>query len=182
MNETIIFIAFLVGGAILSYLWRSFDRFSSIRTDITRNLTQPFVAASQGSHVKIVAGELFHNSWNSDAVIEAVEEALKRGTTIDIICGPEIDKSSEKFLEMAKANRSKIRFYQCDKRPEEHFKIVNDEEVWIEAYHPEFTSGSNRVIHSNSADIVQNAVEQFNRLMKSATQKQVEDLFRREIN
>lgn len=80
--------------------------------------------------IKIVAGELASQFYLNPQIIQALEERIARGVTIEIIHGPDADEESATTL-----HSLGIKLYEHGPRPTIHFMVVDGKHARVEESH-----------------------------------------------
>lgn len=85
--------------------------------------------------IQIVGGNLHHEFYSDDKIINDLDQALQRGVKIEVVCGPEIDKKNDKLVNLAQ-NRKHFKISHLPYYPKRHFMIIDRRHVRKEKKHP----------------------------------------------
>jgi len=111
------------------------------------------------SNLFLVSGEM-HKYFSQTSFRNAVEDAVNnRKIKVQIICGPNVDQACSDFLNFAVKNKN-ISVYKSQRRPVDHFRIKDGEELFIEERHDPGTE-SKFIYYTNNKKIVNDYIKKF---------------------
>lgn len=82
------------------------------------------------SRIKVVSGELPYEVYCNNGLVEVMQQALKKGCTIEIIAGPSAERESLEFF-----SSHGISVYVLEEWPSRHFAVVDGKHVRLEEPH-----------------------------------------------
>jgi len=92
------------------------------------------------SSIRIVSGILNHDFYDDDRIIGALEKAVDRKVSVEIISGPEIDEKSKRILDLNK--QGKIKILKLQNTPELHYSIIDEKHARLENFHSTYDEES----------------------------------------
>lgn len=85
--------------------------------------------------IRVVGGDLYHEFYNDDRVMEALKKVLSSNVKVEVICGPKIDEQDTTFIDLEKQSDS-LTIDHLSYNPKRHFMIVDKRGVRLEEEHP----------------------------------------------
>jgi len=108
------------------------------------------------THIKIRAGELSHDAWSDESIISALEAAVKKGSMVRILFGPDYDVKNIQYI--GRFYNKNITYRLVENRKMPHYTIIGKKHLHIEGPHePLQKSGRYSIITRSRRD-----VEKFN--------------------
>jgi hypothetical protein len=130
-----------------------------------------FEKLEDGGRLDLVMGNMNYLVTSDSAPI--LESALKKEVKIRIINGPLVDQRSEKFFQLL--DNPKVELYIYRPRPEPHFRIINQKELYIEEPHKPFVDEGYR--YTRSKRLLKEYIYIFNHLLSHSAKANVSDVF-----
>ena len=104
-----------------------------IETSI-QSCVELFKKAQKEGSIKIVGGELGHEFYRDPRIVSALNEAMDRNVSIEVIYGPEMDPVTEELMRKL-WEEGKLNLWCLKERYPNHFMVVDDKFVSVEDFH-----------------------------------------------
>jgi len=144
-------------------------------------LCESLMKLKDGYEFNAVMGNMNAKVCNTESVLKALETALAKDVKINIICGPFIDKKSQKFLKLL--DNPKVKLFQLDQWPERHFRVIKNEKgkpIWVYVEEPHRPFESNGFRCAKSSRLARQYQEIFEKIKQKAHPCIVKDFLREE--